>query len=172
MHVESDVRSYTEKSVMIRGSLPHYATGWISLLVWCAPACVMDLFSSKTAAIWNTWVVFRVLSSGLDFSYLMWSHKGLDSWGQFHIMSRIWPLAYWMHKVKGTWGHCWALGSRSGCVSAREISHHSHKCWKSLHARQDRRKSDFPLALLLDMFPVRGAQFLCFLDWASVDWLV
>lgn len=30
---------------------------------------------------------------------------------------------------------------------------------------QDRtEESDFPLALLLDMFPSRGAQFLCFLD--------
>lgn len=97
----------------------------------------------------------------------MWGHEGLDSWGQFHIMRRLWhlPTGCIRWKVLGVKADPWAPGvdmgqhmrSQAAVTNVGKVS------------MQDRIESHFPLALSLDMFLAREAWFLCLLDWTSID---
>lgn len=84
--------SYTERPLMICGLLPHSATGWISQLGPCSAACVIDLFSSKTAAVWNIWVVLQNSLKWIRFHLSKMRSPRLGQLDHFDIMDRTWPL--------------------------------------------------------------------------------
>lgn len=129
----------------------------------------MDILSSERAAIWNTWVVFQETFRWIRFQLSNVRSPQLGHLGPVPHHGLNMTPAYQMHKIKGAWGQCWSLGSRSSYGSTNEVSSHSCKCWKSLQ-EGPHQTVRFPPTGLLDVFPACEDQCLSFLDSASLGW--